>query len=420
MRKKIQSLPFVFFFLFLSLALSAQEKDSVPNHTADTILRIRNLNPYFTLHVDSLLTYNLEVNKNQKDYYWFLKNSPLGLRINKDNGVLTFKADKAFFLSGKLKYDVDYKVQVGVQNLYDPKERVDTFFTIVFFNTEIIPSKVRPSVSSPVTVDEGDTLRFQLFCENGNFPVEQISFESNIPIKLNNNINYCNDEFNWTIPYDFVKDTDSSKTKRLRLYFTASDKFRNRDTTVVTVMVKEAINYPLKKMEYDKVVSDYQRYIQQLKFTFRRLDKKIKNNRSTRLSFDMTSASTALAGTVFSTMDNESQKNVGRILPGVGLTLVPVKEAVAPNKVTDQNSASLVRTNIRRLEFILDDQSLIGDKDPEIVQKTARLKQELKQAQLQLLDIPLEEIIESDSKGANNYFDDPKVNKKYRVSNKKN
>src|ERR1700692_2014567 len=82
----------------------------------DTLLRIRNLNPFFTLHVDSTLSYKLEINKNPDQYFWFLKNSPVGLKINKDNGLLTFRAEKSYFLSGKLKYDYNYKVNLGVQN----------------------------------------------------------------------------------------------------------------------------------------------------------------------------------------------------------------------------------------------------------------------------------------------------------------
>ncbi|MBY0479166.1 MAG: hypothetical protein K2Q24_16070 [Chitinophagaceae bacterium] len=405
-------------FFWLSFLFAQEHTDSLPTQQQDidTLLRIRNLNPYFTLHVDSSLSYNLEINKDQKNYYWYIKNSPLGLRINKDNGLLTFKADKAYFLSGKLKYDIEYKVQLGVQNLNNATEKKDTFFTIVFFNTEIIPSKIRPSVSSPVTVDEGDSIRFQLSCENGNFPVEMISFESNLPIKTNTPITKCGDEFSWWIPFDFVKDNDSGKVKILRLQFIATDKFRNRDTSVVRIVVRDAINYPLKKQEYDKVVSDYTKYIQQLKFTFRTLDKKIKRTKNSRVTFDMTSASTALAGTILGTSSNENQKNIGRVLPGIGVTLVPVKEAVAPNKVYDQNSASLVRTSIRRLEYLLSDNVLIGEKDPDILQKSTRLKSELKQIQIQLLDIPLEEIEERGSKDANEYFDDPKVNKKYRLN----
>jgi hypothetical protein len=134
--------------LFFSQASMAQH-DTLPFPNLvmvqDTPLRIININPYFTLHVDSTLIYQLEINKNPIKYYWYLRNSPVGLKINKDNGLLTFKAEKSFFYSGKLKYDQEYKVNIGVQNLNDPKEKVDTFFTIVFYNTDIIPSKVKPS-----------------------------------------------------------------------------------------------------------------------------------------------------------------------------------------------------------------------------------------------------------------------------------
>jgi len=91
----------------------------------DTSLRIINLNPYFTIAVDSMLSYQLQINKDETRYYWYLKNSPVGLKINKDNGLLSFKADKSFFLSGKLKYDVEYTVKLGVQNLSDAREKVD-------------------------------------------------------------------------------------------------------------------------------------------------------------------------------------------------------------------------------------------------------------------------------------------------------
>ena len=147
------------------------------------MLRIRNLSPYFTLHVDSTMSYDLEINKNPSHYYWYLKNSPLGLKINKDNGLLTFKADKSYFLSGRLKYDYPYKVSVGVQNLQNPVESVDTTFTIQFFTTEIIPSRLKPSVNSILYVDEGDTINFKIECEEGSFPIETISFFSNMPIK---------------------------------------------------------------------------------------------------------------------------------------------------------------------------------------------------------------------------------------------
>src|SRR6185369_5502357 len=145
--------------LFIAITSFSQVTDSI-TISQDTILRITNLNPYFTQHVDSNLSYQFEINRDPSKFYWYIRNSPVGLRINKDNGLLTFKAEKSYFLSGKLKYDVDYKVDVGVQNLRDPKERVDTFFTIVFYNTDIVPSKVKPSITSSLTMDEGDTLSF--------------------------------------------------------------------------------------------------------------------------------------------------------------------------------------------------------------------------------------------------------------------
>src|SRR5689334_23285959 len=80
---------------FISVQARAQDHsrtDTLPKHAdsvvkpIDTVLRIKNLNPYFTLHVDSLLQYKMEVNKNPTDYYWYLRNSPVGVRIDKDNG----------------------------------------------------------------------------------------------------------------------------------------------------------------------------------------------------------------------------------------------------------------------------------------------------------------------------------------------
>src|SRR5690349_2007633 len=85
-------------------------EDTIFLKPVDTVLRIKNFSPYFTLHVDSTLDYQFEINRNPVNYYWYLKNSPVGLKINKDNGDLHFKAEKSFFLSGKLKYDIQYKV----------------------------------------------------------------------------------------------------------------------------------------------------------------------------------------------------------------------------------------------------------------------------------------------------------------------
>ena len=44
--------------------------------TDDSSLRIRNLNPYFTLHVDSILSYQLEINRDPGKYFFFCASVP--------------------------------------------------------------------------------------------------------------------------------------------------------------------------------------------------------------------------------------------------------------------------------------------------------------------------------------------------------
>ena len=384
----------------------------------DTVLRIRNLNPYFTLHVDSTLSYNLEINKNPSQYFWFLKNSPLGLKINKDNGQLTFKADKSYFLSGKLKYDYQYKVNIGVQNLNDPKERVDTSFTLVFFTTEIVPSHVKAAVNNTLYIDEGDTVSFKVECEAGSFPIESISFFSNIPIRNYSTVKKCDDDFIWSPSFDFIKETDSAKQKQVVLYFIGMNKFFAKDTSIVRIFVKDALNYPVMVQEYNKTIKSVTTYILQLKYAFVQLDKKVKHTSGTRTTFDMTSAATALGGTVFSSASSTGAQNAGKILPSAGVALVPVKEAVAPTKTAEQNSASLVRSSIKRLEYMERENSLVGDKDLDVVKKINKLKDEMKQIQIQLIDVPIDENTNMSEEQLNEYFNSTKVNKKYRLKRK--
>jgi hypothetical protein len=339
----------------------------------------------------------------------------VGLKINKDNGTLTFKADKSFFLSGKLKYDQQYNVLVGVQNLTNPAERYDTSFTLVFYNTEIIPSRIKPSVSSTLYVDEGDTVSFKVQCENGSFPLENITFFANMPLKNFTPVKRCDDDFTWIPPYEFVKETDSGRVKILILSFVGSNKFMIKDTSQVKIIVRDALNYPLAVQEYDMVVHNISSYILQLKYTFVQLDKKVKKVKNTRTTFDITSSTTALTGSILATSNNESTKKAGQVLPSVGISLVPIKEAVAPQKIYDQNQASLVRTSIKRLEYILRDNNLLGERDPDITKKTNKLREELKQVQIQLIDIPIELTNNMTEQELNDYFNSPKVNKKYRT-----
>lgn len=383
--------------------------------SSEVALRIKNLNPYFNLHVDSTLSYKLEINKDQSRYYWFLRNPPVGLRINKDNGLLSFKSEKSYFLSGKLKYDYQYRVSVGVQNLDNPTDHVDTSFNITFYNTDIIQSKVKPTVSATLTVDEGDTVAFKVQCENGNFPIEAITFFANTPLKNFTLVKKCDDDFIWSPPFDFVKESDPGKERVLILSFVGANKFMIRDTAIVKIVVKDALNYPLTLEEYKLTVKIIESYVLRLKYTFLQLDKGVKRIKTTRTTFDITGSTTALTGSILSSSSGANEKKIGTIMPSVGVSLVPFKEAVAPQKVTEQNQASGIRTAIKRLEYMVSDNSLVGERDPDISKKTNKLKDELKQIQVQLVDIPLEITSDMNEKELNQYFNSPKVNKKYRI-----
>jgi hypothetical protein len=306
-------------------------------------------------------------------------------------------------------------VSIGVQNLQNPTERVDTTFTIQFFTTEIIPSRLKPTVNSVLYADEGDTIAFKIECEEGSFPIESISFYSNMPIKNYQMVKKCDDEFIWSPPYDFIKENDSAKQRLVLLYFIGTNKFFIRDTTLVRVYVKEAMNFPLLLQEYTQTVKSVYTYTLQLKYAFVHLDKKVKSTKSTRTTFDMTSSSTALGGTVFSSMTSTSAQTAGKILPGAGVALVPVKESVAPQKIAEQNSASLVRSSIKRLEYQLHENLLTGEKDPEIIKKINKLRDEMKQIQIQLIDVPTDENSEMTEDQLNEYFNSNKVNKKYKL-----
>ncbi|HEX5653701.1 MAG TPA: hypothetical protein VFX58_11545 [Chitinophagaceae bacterium] len=416
MRKNL----FLLFVLLFTCLDFLGQADSLPADkplSADSSLRIINLNPFFTLHVDSLLSYQLAINKEEKNYYWYIKNSPVGLKINKDNGLLSFKAEKSYFMSGKLKLDQEYTVRLGVQNLSDPADKVDTSITLVFYNTEIVMPRVKPTVAGTLTVEEGQQVSFSLLCEPGNFPIENILFTSNIPISNYKLVRHCDDQFEWTAGYDFVKETDPGREKILHLIFIGSSRFA-KDTAIVKIIVKDALNYPLARQEYDLVVSNIKSYVLRLKYTFLQLDKRLKKTKTARTSFDLTSATTALTGTILSTSGGESSKNAGKILPSVGVALVPVKEATAPNKNVEQNQASLIRSSIKRLEYMIYDYTPVGDKDPAISTKTSKLKDELKQSQMQLIDVPIDITNEMTEEELNNYFNSPKVTKKYRLKGK--
>jgi len=389
--------------------------DSLMPPKFDSSLRVVNLTPFITLHVDSTMNYQLAVNRTSGKYFWYLRNAPVGLKINKDNGNLTFKAEKSFFLSGKLLYDKEYKVKIGVENSNDPKERLDTMLTISFYNTDIVPSRIKPSVSSPLTVDEGDTVSFKVQCENGSFPIEQITFFANIPLKNYTLVKHCDDDFTWTPPFDFVKETDSAKVKVLLLSFIGINKFHVGDTATVRIIIRDALNYPLALLDHQLIARNIRTYILQLKYSFLQLDKSVKSTKKTRTSFDITSSTTALTGSILSSSADDGTKKIGQVLPSVGISLVPIKEALSPQRIMEQNQAALVRSAIKRLEYMLGDNSLISEKDPDIIKKINKLKDELKQIQVQLIDLPIEMNNNMTEEELNKYFNSPKVQKKYRL-----
>jgi hypothetical protein len=422
----------LFFAAFISLQLvflDLNGQDTIPPKidttlmvgsfpsSEDSVLRIINLNPFFTLQVDSTLNYDLEINKPSSEYYWFVKNSPLGFKIEKNSGVCSFRADKSLFKSGKLKYDVPYKVEIGVQGLQNPKDRIDTSFTILIYSTEVVVSKLKPSIGGSMVLEEGDSIRFRVQCEDGTFPIEQITILTNEPINKFKTVNKCNDEFSWMIPFDFIKENDTTKLKTLLIRFIGVDKFQNKDTAAVALYIKPGINYPEKYIEHRGVADEMKKYITNLKLTFYVISKNIKNTKTTRTGFDISSSTTAMLGTILSTTGNsEGAKNTGKVLPSVGLTLVPVKEAVSPVRVQEQNTASQIRAAIKRLEYMYNESTLVGDRDAEILTKMKRMREELKQSQLQLVDLPL---VEFDPRytqdDADKYFNNPKVIKKYKL-----
>jgi hypothetical protein len=411
-----------FILILLSKHVISQVPDTVPAIISpviiDTPLRIINLNPYFTVQVDSVFSYKLSINKDENKYYWFLRNSPIGMRINKDNGLLTFKAEKSFFLSGKLKYDQEYSVKLGVQNLADPTDRIDTSITLVFYNTEVLQPKIKFTVSSTLDIDEGKSISFDVLCEAGNFPIEDILFSSNVPISGYKLVKRCDDNFSWTPPYDFVSETDAGKQKPVVLSFIGSTRFKVRDTALVKVIVHDALNYPFAVQEHAAVSNNIKFYVMQLQYIFFQLDKKIKGTKSTRTGFDLTAGTTALTGTILATSDSKSSQDLGKVLPSIGIALTPIKEATAPVKSVEQNQASVIRASIKRLQYMLNDNIIIGEKDPDISKKTAKLREELRQVQVQLVDVPVEMATTMSEKELNDYFNSPKVNKKYRMNKK--
>ncbi|MCH5600731.1 hypothetical protein [Niabella ginsengisoli] len=328
------------------------------------------------MHVDSSLNYRFILNKDAKQYYWYLKSAPVGFKIDKDNGTLSFRSNKSLFLTGRLKYDQEYPVSFGVQNLSNPLDKLDTTLNVIFYSTDVVYPRIKPSVVSPVTITEGDRLSFNVLCENGNFPIDKILMSSDISIGNFKLPKSCDDNFEWTPTYDFVSEKDAKGERIVNLEFVGTTNFNFADTARVKVVVKDGLNYDIATQEYNDALTNINTWVLRYKYTFLQLDKKIKNTKGWRSGFDITTASTTLSGTVLATTagENKGKQNTGKILPSIGVVAMPVKEAAAPAKNVEQNQATLLRSNIKRLEYVVFENKLSGDRDPLINVKTENLK----------------------------------------------
>jgi cytochrome oxidase Cu insertion factor (SCO1/SenC/PrrC family) len=63
----------------------------------------------------------------------------------------------------------------------------------------------------------------------------------------------------------------------------------------------------------------------------------------------------------------------------------------------------------------LHENTLAGEKDPDIVKKINKLKDEMKQIQVQLIEVPIDENTDMTEEQLNDYFNSNKVNKKYKL-----
>src|SRR5690606_2490067 len=284
----------------LSLSVRSQVRpDSIVLKPATEVsrmdsLRIVNFSPFFSLHVDSSLSYKFLINKDPKKYYWFLKEAPVGFKMDKDNGVLSFKSNKSLFLAGRLKYDQEYPVKIGVQSLSNPLDRLDTTVRVIFYSTDVVYPRIKPSVVSPVTIVEGDRLSFSVLCENGNFPIDKILVSSDVSIGNFKLPKTCDDYFEWVPGYDFVTDQDPKGERVVNLEFIGSTNFNYADTARVKVIVKNGLNYDIATKEYNDALNNLKTWILRYKYTFLQLDKRLRKTKNWRSGFDITTATTTL------------------------------------------------------------------------------------------------------------------------------
>ncbi len=135
----------------------------------DDTLRIRNLNPYFSLHVDSTPFLSAGDQPGPEQVLLFYERCS---RRHEDQGErpADFPGGQILIsFPARLKYDYEYKVKIGVQNLNNPRDRLDTSFTIVFYHRDH-PFPCKTHRQQRPVLDEGDTISFRVQCETGTYP----------------------------------------------------------------------------------------------------------------------------------------------------------------------------------------------------------------------------------------------------------
>src|SRR5690606_33495378 len=150
------------------------------------------------------------------------------------------------------------------------------------------------------------------------------------------------DSFEWTPPYDFANDKDPNKEKVVTLVFIGSTNFNFSDTAKVKVIVKDGLDYDLANSEYHIADSSMRRWLRTLKITFVGIDKKLRKTKGTRTAFDISTTSATASSPILISIKKD--KDIGKIMPGVGAVLVPIREATAPAKTAEQNQATLLRS----------------------------------------------------------------------------
>ena len=157
--------------------------------------------------------------------------------------------------------------------------------------------------------------------------------------------------------YDFIKEGDTAKTRSLYVNFIGANKFNNRDTALVRIIVRDNINYPQRVLEYVTLRKEVENYAVQLKGNFMMLDKNVKSTKNTRTTFDMTSAATALEAPYFLPWKARPPRMRARSFRVLAWLCSREQKPLHPARFTSKLSRA-DQNSIKRLDFTLSDNSL--------------------------------------------------------------